>query len=112
MNSLSATHTSPKIKRDDVVRIQRGKDRGKKGRVLAVLPRNGRVVVEGVNMVKEHVRARRAGEKGQRVNISAPINMANVQLVCPQCKKASRVGITRENGKRQRVCKQCKAVID
>lgn len=101
-----------KIKRNDTVRILRGKDAGKKGNVLAVLPREGRVVVEGMAVVKKHVKARQGGQKGQRVTIASPIPVANIQLICTQCKKGTRIGITRENGIRQRVCKQCNAVIE
>lgn len=104
--------TLPKIKRNDTVRVLRGKDAGKRGKVLAVLPQEERVVVEGLNMVKKHVKARRGGQKGQRVSIAAPLRIANVQLICTQCKKGTRVGITRENGVRQRVCKHCKATIE
>lgn len=102
----------PKIKRNDTVRILRGKDAGKKGKVLAVLPQEQTVVVEGMNMVKKHVKPKQGGQKGQRVSIAAPLRVANVQVICTQCKKGTRVGITRENGVRQRVCKQCNAVIE
>lgn len=101
-----------KIKRNDTVRILRGKDAGKKGKVLAVLPFAQTVVVEGMNMVKKHVKAKKGGQKGQRVSIAAPLRVANVQVICTQCKKGTRVGITRENGVRQRVCKHCNAVIE
>lgn len=100
-----------KIRRGDTVRVQTGKDRGKVARVMMVLPRAGRVLVEGVNMVKKHVRARRAGEKGQRVSVAAPIHLSNVQVVCPTCKKATRIGLKYEGTERQRVCKKCQAVI-
>lgn len=104
--------TFSKIKRNDIVRILRGKDAGKHGKVLAVLPLEGRLVVEGIAMVKKHVKARQGGQKGQRVTIAAPVPVANVQLICTQCKKGTRISITRENGMRQRVCKQCKVVIE
>lgn len=101
-----------KIKKGDTVRVLLGRDRGKKGKVIASLPSEDRVVVEGVQVVKKHVRAKRQGEKGQRVTVAAPIHVSNVQIVCPQCKKSTRVKITRENGKRQRVCKKCNASIE
>lgn len=100
-----------KIHRGDTVRVLRGKDRGKKAKVLAVFPRDGRALVEGVNMVKKHVRPRKAGEKGQRVSVAAPLPISNVQLVCPSCKKGVRIGINREGGTVQRICKKCGAVI-
>lgn len=101
-----------KIKINDTVRVLRGKDAGKKGKVLAVLPKAMTAVVEGLNMVKKHVKAKNGGQKGQRVSIAAPLRIANVQLICTQCKKGTRVGITRENGVRNRVCKYCNAVIE
>src|SRR3989344_8387773 len=101
-----------KIKRGVIVRVLRGKDAGAQAKVLAVLPLDGKVVVEGLNMLKRHVRARSTSQKGQRVSIAAPIRVANVQLICTQCKKGTRIGITRENGVRQRVCKKCSAVIE
>lgn len=105
------TTSKPRLRRGDTVRVLRGRDRGKTGKVMAVLPTQGRIVVEGLNMVFKHVRARRAGEKGQRVSIAAPLPIANVHLVCPSCKKITRVGISREGGERVRVCKKCKAPI-
>lgn len=104
--------TLPKIKTGDSVRVLRGKDAGKRGKVVAVLPKEERLVVEGLNMMKKHVKARRGGQKGQRVSIAAPLRIANVQLICTSCKKGTRVGITRENGVRQRVCRHCKATIE
>jgi large subunit ribosomal protein L24 len=101
-----------KIKTGDTVRILRGKDAQKKGKVLAVLPKEKTLVVEGMNMVKKHVKAKSGGQKGQRVSIAAPLRLANVQLVCSGCKKGTRVTITRENGVRNRVCKHCNAVIE
>lgn len=101
-----------KIKTGDHVLIQVGKDRGKTGRVLKALPKEGRVLVEGRNLVKKHVRPRRAGEKGQRIEVPAPFPVARVLLVCPSCNKGTRVGIRRPSGSnRERICKKCQAVI-
>lgn len=103
--------TKLKIKKGDTVRVLRGKDRGKSGKVLAAFPQTGKLMVEGINMVKKHVRARRAGEKGQRVTVAAPVTVANVQVVCPQCKKGTRVGIRREGDSLVRVCKHCNSPL-
>jgi large subunit ribosomal protein L24 len=100
-----------KIKRGDRVRVLTGKDRGKQAVVLAVLPNEGRIMVEGVNMIHKHVRARRAGEKGQRVTLAAPLPISNVQLICPACKRGTRVGMRREGDRWLRQCKQCEATI-
>ena len=100
------------IRRGDLVRVLRGKDRGKKARVLATLPSESRVLVEGVNLVKKHVRPKRAGEKGQRVIVASPIHIAAVQLVCPACGKSTRISRRRDNdGRLDRVCKQCQEII-
>lgn len=100
-----------RLKTGDNVRVLRGRDRGKKGKIMAILPREGRVLVEGINMVKRHVRAKKQGQKGQRVSVSAPLPVGSVQLVCPQCKKSTRLGMSRVNEQRQRMCKKCQAVI-
>lgn len=102
---------NPRIRKGDTVRVLLGKDRGKTGKILAMLPARGRVLVEGVSMIKKHVKPRRAGEKGQRVSVAAPIAVSNVQLVCPSCKQGVRVGIVREAGERRRICKNCEATI-
>lgn len=106
-----------KVKKGDTVLVRVGKDRGRKGAIVSLLPREGRVVVEGVNLVRKHVRPRRAREKGQVVEVPAPMPIARVMLVCPSCGKATRVGIrrTRQGARtravRERVCKKCAAVI-
>ena len=113
---MKHTHGKPaavklRVKTGDTVRVLRGRDRGKKGKIMAVFPREGRVLVEGLNMIYRHVRPRRAGEKGQRVEVASPLRVNNVQLVCPNCKKGTRVGSRREGDTRVRVCKHCEAVI-
>ena len=100
-----------RIKTGDTVRVLRGRDRGKSGKIMAVMPSENRVLVEGINMIFKHVRPRRSGEKGQRVQVAAPTRVSNVQLVCPNCKKGTRVGRRREGDKGVRFCKQCEAVI-
>ncbi len=101
-----------KIKTGDTVLVQIGKDRGKTGKVLAVFPKEGRALVEGRNLVKKHVRPRRAGEKGQRIEAPAPMPLPRLLLVCPSCQKATRVAIRRpSSGPRERLCKKCQAVI-
>lgn len=104
--------TKVKIKSGDTVLIHVGKDRGKTGKVLRVFPREGRLLVEGRNIVKKHVRAKKAGEKGQLVAVPAPFPLARVLLLCPSCQRATRVGIRRtDQGARERVCKKCQATI-
>ena len=110
-NKAKTQNSKLKIVKGDTVKVLSGKDKGKKGAVTAVLREDNRVIVEGVNMIKKHVRARRAGKKGQRVSVAAPLHLSNVQVICPACKKAARLGVSRENGQRSRVCRKCQAVI-
>lgn len=96
-----------KIKKDDQVIIISGKYRGKKGKVLRVLPEKEKVAVEGINIVKKNVRARKSGEKGQIVDMPSPLSVSNVKLICPKCDKAVRVGFKIIEEKKYRICKKC-----
>lgn len=103
-----------KIKKNDIVMVRAGKDRGKTGKVLRVYPTEGRIVVEGVNLIVKHVRSRRSGEHGQRMYLPGRMPVAKVQLVCSACGKTTRVGVRRQadvRQKRQRICKKCNAAI-
>ena len=105
------------IKKNDKVKILAGKDKGKIGKVLQVSPTEGRVSVEGLNLLIKHLRPSRQGEKGQRIEFPAFINLSNVALVCPKCGKATKVGFKiqkLENGKNKkfRVCKKCQETIE
>lgn len=102
-----------KIKKNDTVLITTGKDRGKKGKVRRALPKDERVVVEGLNMIKRHSRARRAARQAGIVELEAPIHVSNVMLVCDKCKKPAKVGYkTLEDGRKVRICKSCDEPID
>lgn len=99
-----------KIKKGDEVKILLGKDRGKDGKVLRVLTKEGKVWVEGLNMYKRHVK--KAGQhEGGIIEIAKPLNISNVTLVCPHCKKPTRVGYEVEGNVKVRVCKKCKEAI-
>lgn len=100
-----------KIKKNDQVKILAGKDRGKTGKVLRVLSAEEKVIVEGLNIVKKHVKARKEGESGQRIEIPGKLNISNVMLVCPKCGKATRVGYKIAGENKLRACKQCKAEL-
>ena len=101
-----------KIRRDDTVRVIAGKDRGRTGRVKSVDPRKQRVYVEGINIVKRHIKPRtlrdtqRAQELGGIVEMEGPIHISNVMLVDPSSGEPTRVGVKREDGKRKRVAKK------
>ena len=96
-----------KIKKGDQILVISGKYRNKKGGVLRVFPKKRKIVVERVNLVKRHQKAKRTGEKGQVVEVPLPINVSNVKLICPKCGKATRVGRKIINNKKYRVCKKC-----
>ncbi|KKR21711.1 MAG: Ribosomal protein L24 [Candidatus Moranbacteria bacterium GW2011_GWA2_39_41] len=100
-----------KIKKNDQVKILAGKDRGKTGKVLRVLATEDKIIVEGLNIVKKHVKARKEGESGQRIEIPGKINVSNTMLVCPKCGKATRIGYKVTGKDKMRVCKQCKAEV-
>ncbi|MEK7520359.1 MAG: 50S ribosomal protein L24 [Patescibacteria group bacterium] len=97
-----------KIKKDDNVVVITGKDRGKTGKVLQVLPRAEKVVVQALNMRTLHRRPRRQGEKGQTLSKESPLAASNVMLVCGKCARPTRVGYrVDESGKKSRICKRC-----
>ena len=100
------------VKTGDTVLVINGKDRGKSGKVLAVSPAEGKVIVEKINIVKKHVKPRQMGEPGGIIEAEAALYADKVQLVCPKCGKATRVGHLVVDGKKTRVCKKCGAHID
>lgn len=100
-----------KIKKGDKVQIMRGKDKGKTGTVVRVLKDDNKVVVDGLNIRFRHLRPKRANEKGQRVEFSAPLPASNVMVVCPDKHKPTRVGYILDNGtKKRRSVKSTKAI--
>jgi len=100
-----------KIKKGDNVLIIAGKDKGKTAKVLRALPKEMKILVEGVNQKQKHMRPKRQGEKGQIVKIATPVDVSNAKLVCPKCGKAARIGYTIVGGKKYRICKKCKSEI-
>lgn len=100
-----------KIKKNDQVKMLTGKDSGKTGKVSSVIPGENKVIVEGLNLVKKHMRPRREGEKGQRVEVPRKIQVSNVALVCPKCGKTTRIGFKIAGENKVRVCKKCNSEI-
>ena len=100
-----------KIKKGDNVKVIAGKDRGKTAKVSHALPKKDQVVLEGINVRQRHRRARKAGQKGEVVQIFVPMHISNVQLVCAKCGKLTRVGYKMVDKKKVRVCKKCGAEI-
>jgi large subunit ribosomal protein L24 len=105
-----------RIKKGDTVEVVSGDDRGWRGAVQRVLPKESRIVVSGINVVKKHQRPIRAGRSQVQpgiIDFEAPIHISNVMLVCPRCDQPTRVGFTRlEDGRKVRVCKRCGEAIE
>ena len=99
------------IKKGDLVVVLSGKDKGKQGKVLEVMPKEGKVIVEKVNVVSRHTKPRRQGEEGGIIQKEAPIYACKVQTVCPKCGKATRVAHKVDGDKKVRVCKKCGAEL-
>ena len=96
------------IRKDDLVVVLSGKDKGKQGKVLEVMPKSGKVVVEKINVVSRHTKPRKQGEQGGILKKEAPIYACKVQVVCPRCGKPTRVGHkVLEDGTKERVCRKC-----
>jgi len=100
-----------RIKKGDIIQIIQGKDRGKKGKVLEVQPKDNKVVVDGLNLMVKNVRARREKEKGQRVQFNAPLDVSNVLIVCKKCSKPRRTAFKIVGTKKIRICIKCKEEI-
>lgn len=97
-----------KLKVNDLVRVLSGRDRGKQGKITQVFPRQAMAVVEGVNIRVKQLKTRSKGQGGSRVQFSAPLPVAKLQVVCPQCGRPTRVGMTvAADGRRVRTCRRC-----
>jgi large subunit ribosomal protein L24 len=102
-----------KIKRDDLVLVIAGKDRGKQGQVRQVFPRENRLLVQGVNMIKRHMRPRAMGAQAGIIEKEGPIHISNVMLICKSCGKPAKVTVrVRADGVKARVCRLCGEDID
>ncbi|MBI1866200.1 MAG: 50S ribosomal protein L24 [Candidatus Staskawiczbacteria bacterium] len=100
-----------KFKKGDKVLIISGKDKGRTGKIIKSLLREGTVLVEGINLKKKHVKAKKQGEKGQVVSSPSPLNISNIKIICPKCGKATRIAYNMEKGEKNRICKKCKSKI-
>jgi large subunit ribosomal protein L24 len=102
-----------KIRKDDMVLVIVGKDKGKKGKVRFAYPKDGRILVEGVNFIKKHTRAIKEVKQAGIVEREAPIHVSNVMLLCNKCNHPVRVGSRLlADGKKVRICRSCGEVID
>ena len=101
------------VRKNDNVLVISGKDRGKRGRVLRVITTKNRMVVEGVNIIKRHTKPNpQKNIKGGILEREAGVHASNLQLVCPECGKATRVGHRIQGDKKVRVCRKCEGVVD
>jgi large subunit ribosomal protein L24 len=102
-----------RIRKGDTVKVLAGKEKGKSGRVLSVLAQKDKVIVEKVNIIKRHLKPSKKHAQGGIIEKEGPLHSSNVMLVCPKCGAAVRPEVqVLEGGKRQRVCRKCKEVID
>ncbi|MDD5042656.1 MAG: 50S ribosomal protein L24 [Candidatus Omnitrophica bacterium] len=101
-----------KIKKNDLVQITKGKDKGKQGKVINLIEGGKRALVEGLNLAKKHKRQSRQDEKGGILSIEMPMSVSNLMVFCKHCSKPSRIGFTTlKDGTKSRVCKSCKGVL-
>lgn len=101
------------VKKDDMVKIVAGKEKGKTGKVLRIFPAKGRVVVESLNVVKRHTRPTQLNPEGGIVEKEAPMSISNVMLICGSCSEAAKTGIkVLEDGNKARYCKKCNEIVD
>ena len=102
-----------KIRKDDNVLVIAGKDKGKKGKVRFAYPKKQKILVEGVNFIKKHSKARGAVRQAGIIDLEVPIPVSNVMLLCDKCNKPSRIGFEKlDDGRRVRICRSCHEVID
>lgn len=99
------------VKTGDTVYVVSGKDKGKTGKVLAVSPKEGKVIVEGINIVTKHVKPRKQGEAGGIIKAEGAMYASKVMLYCTKCNKPTRVGHKGTGDKKERVCKHCGATL-
>ena len=100
------------IKKDDVVVVLSGKDKGQRGKVIEVMPKSAKVVVEGINVVSRHSKPRKQGDEGGILKKAAPLYASKVMRVCPKCDKPTRpASRVQADGKKVRICKKCGAEI-
>ena len=101
-----------KIIKNDKVKIITGKDRGKSGKVLKIIPGKNKVVIEGLNLIIKNVKPKKQGEKGQRIQFPIPVDVSNIMLICPHCGKTIKVNYKFiDNKKKVRFCKKCQQII-
>lgn len=101
-----------KIKVGDTVMIVKGKDAPKSGKIVSVSPKASKAIVEALNQYKKHIKPSKKYPQGGIVDMSQPIEISNLRIVCPSCKKAARVSFKNSGREKRRICKKCNEVID
>ena len=96
-----------KIRKGDNVQVLSGNDKGKTGEVLEVIPGTQKIIVKGINVRKKHVKPRKQGEEGGIISVECAIHSSKVNVVCPKCGKATRIGYEIEKDQKVRICKKC-----
>ncbi len=96
-----------KLKKGDLVKIVLGKDKGRQGKIEKIFSKTGKVLVAGINQYKRHLKARAQGQKSEIITITKPMSGQNVSLICPHCKKPTRIGFRIEKNDKIRVCRKC-----
>ena len=100
-----------RIKKGDTVKVLSGNDKGKTGEVLEIIPKTQKIIVKGVNIRKKHIKPKKQGEEGGIIPVECAIHSAKVNVVCPKCNKATRIGCEIYKDKKIRVCKECGAKL-
>ncbi len=100
-----------KIKKGDNVKVLSGNDKGKTGEVLEVIPKTEKIIVKGINIRKKHVKPRKQGEEGGIIPVECAIHASKVNVVCPKCGKATKIGYEIEKDEKVRVCRKCNAKL-
>lgn len=101
------TEMKLKLKKGDLVKVVSGKEKGKQAKILKTIPQSRKVILEGLFLVKKIRRPRKAGEKSEMINLSMPVHVSKLMLVCSYCHKAVRVGYSLQDKEKTRVCKSC-----
>ena len=100
------------VKKNDEVVVIAGTERGKRGKILEVLSKNDRVIIEGIKMIKKHTKRSQQYPEGRIIEREGSIHISNVMLVCPKCGEPTRVAVQRDEDGARRMCKNCQALID
>lgn len=100
-----------KLKKGDNVLIISGKDKGRTAKILKSLVKEKRILVDGINTKRKHIKPKKEGEKGQVISVAAPLDISNVKLICPKCGKATRVGYKINGDRKFRICKKCNSEV-